>query len=345
MSRIKFGKGAQTRFLFASRACLGLRWSEFAAKLEAHPRCLSDWRREKCTLPESVFGRLLNLTGEKVQIPPHKTLPDFWSIEKAARKGGQAVAAKYGGPGTPEGRRKGGTNSQIQRKLHPDLYQHCNLRKEITRPRNSAELSEFIGIILGDGGMNSDNQVVISLHRENDRRYSKIVAKLAKKLFAIESALYNRTSIGKEKVVEVVLTGVNVIEFLTSKGLIRGNKVAHQVDVPAWIQARAKLSTHCMRGLIDTDGGVFYHRHKNGGYDSLNVGLQFSNRSKPLLRFVHHTLAELGFTPKIDSRCVNLYKEDEVFRYAEEIQFHNPYHAQRVEQFRRIKKEFSRRGA
>jgi len=33
-------------------------------------------------------------------------LPDFWSVEKAARKGGLIVAQKYGGPGIPEGKKK-----------------------------------------------------------------------------------------------------------------------------------------------------------------------------------------------------------------------------------------------
>lgn len=341
MPRIKFAKGAQARFLFAIRKYLNLSWPQLSERINIHPRCFSDWRRERYTLPKFVFNRLVKLTGKVVLIPAYKVLPDFWSIEKAARKGGQVLAEKYGGPGTPEGRRKGGANSQIQRRLYPESYRQCNLRKKISKPRNSAELAELCGILLGDGGINSNNQAVISLHKEHDRKYAEIIRQSAKSLFAIEPTVYPRR---RKNVIEVVLTGVNIIEFLLSKGLSKGNKVKHQVDVPLWIKKRLDFSTSCLRGLIDTDGGVYYHRHSIQGHQFSNLGLQFSNRSKPLLQFVQNTLLALGFTPKIDSRYVSLYKEDEVFRYVKQVRFHNPYHMERAKQFLILKKNFLRRG-
>lgn len=344
MPRIKFKKGSQTRFLFDVARCLNLNWLQLSKKIKVHLRCLSDWRREKYTLPDTAFSRLIKLAGEGIKVPSYKVLPDFWSIEKAARMGGQALAEKYGGPGTPEGRKRGGIHSQIQRRLHPESYQQCNLRKEIKKPRNSPELAELIGIILGDGGMNNDYQVIITLHKENDRKYARFVHQLIRRLFDIEPAVYTRRFSTRKMVREVVLTGINIVEFLLSKGLSKGNKVKHQVGVPQWIKERLDFSTYCLRGLIDTDGGVFYHRHSTQGYNFFNIGLGFSNRSKPLLKFVYNTLMALGFTPKIDSRYVSLYKEDEVFRYVEQVQFHNPYHTQRTKRFRSLKKEFLRRG-
>lgn len=345
MPRIKFKKGLQAGFLFTVREHLNVSWPQLSERIKVHPRWLSDWRREKYTLPEPVFNRLVKLTGEGIVVPTHRILPDFWNIEKAARKGGRVVAERYGGPGTPDGRRKGGVNSQIQRRIYPELYQHCNIRKEINKPNNSPELSELIGAILGDGGMNNDHQVVITLHKEHDRKYVQFIRQLVVKLFAVEPAIYTRAGARKEKIVEVVLTGINIVEFLLSKGLVRGNKVAHQVDVPRWIKEKAEFSMYCMRGLIDTDGGIYYHRHSSRGYNFFNIGLQFSNKSRPLLNFVQNTLLTLGFAPKIDTRYVSLYKENEVFRYVQQVQFHNPYHTQRVEQFRILKKEFLWKGA
>lgn len=345
MPRIKFKKGYQARFLFEVAKYLNLNWPQFSQKIKVHPRCLSDWYREQYTLPEFIFKRLIKLTGKEIRVPAYKVLPDFWNIEKAARMGGQALAEKYGGPGTPEGRKKGGIHSQIQRRLHPEFYQQCNIRKEIKKPRNSPELAELVGIILGDGGMNNDYQVIITLHKENDRKYAKLVCQLVRRLFDIEPAVYTRRFSTRRMVREVVLTGINIVEFLLSKDLSKGNKVKHQVDVPQWIKERLDFSTHCLRGLIDTDGGVFYHRHSTRGYNFFNIGLEFSNMSKPLLNFVYNTLIALDFTPKIDSRYVSLYKEDEVFRYVEQVQFHNPYHTQRAKKFKRLKKEFLRRGA
>lgn len=344
MPRIKFQEGAQARFLFSIGRQSDLTWSELAKRIRMHPRSLRDWRKEKYTISEKVFKKLIVLGKGRVVIPTHEVLPDFWSVEKAARKGGRVTAEKYGGPGTPEGRRKGGVNSQIQRRLHPESYQHCNLRKEITKPFQSPQLAELIGMILGDGGMNNEYQVVITLHKIHDRKYAEFVRRLVEELFSVKPAVYVGRSGRRKMVVDVVSTGINIVEFLLSKGLSKGNKVKHQVDVPLWIKRRLDFSISCLRGLIDTDGGVYYHRHSIQGRQFFNLGLQFSNRSKPLLQFVQNTLVALGFTPKIDSRYVSLYKEDEVFRYVEQVQFHNPYHANRAEQFLALKKNFLRRG-
>lgn len=344
MSRIKFKKGFQSKFLFNVAANFDFDWVKLSRKIKVHHRSLFDWRREKYTISEVALKRLIKLAGRNIKVPPYKVLPDFWSIEKAAHMGGEALAKKHGGPGTPEGRKKGGMNSQIKRKLHPELYQQCSIRKKIKQPRNSAELAELVGIILGDGGINSDYQIIVTLHRENDRKYAKFVYQLAKKLFNVEPAVYTRRFSTRSMVREVVLNSASIVVFLLSKELLRGNKVKNQVDVPQWIKESKNFSMHCLRGLIDTDGGVFYHRHSHSGYNFFNISLKFSNRSKPPLKFVCDTLVTLGFTPKIDSREVSLYKENEIFRYAKRIKFHNLYHYNRVQKFRSLKYDFLRRG-
>ena len=54
------------------------------------------------------------------------------------------------------------------------------------------------------------------------------------------------------------------------------------------------------------------------------------------------TLSLLGFTPKFGSRefDVYLYRESEVYRYAKEIEFHNPYHDERLRKFKKHKAVF-----
>ena len=200
MPRIKFKKQLQTKFLSNVLKKLKIDWLELAKILKVHPRSLSDWKRARYTLPEKVFKKCIKLTKRKVKIPPYKILPDFWSVKKAARKAGLIVIQKYGNPGTLEGRRKGGLVSQQRRRLHPELYQHCNLRKKILKPRNTPELAEFFGIILGDGGINSDYQAVITLNRDNDKRYSYFVRDLIKKLFGITAEIYRYRSQRSKKV-------------------------------------------------------------------------------------------------------------------------------------------------
>lgn len=335
MPRIKFKRVLQFHFFNNVREKLGVNWSKLAKILKVHPRTLSDWRREKYTVSEKVFRKCIELTKSKIEIPPYRVLPDFWSIEKAARKGGLVLAEKYGGPGTPEGRRKGGLASQQRRRLRPELYQHCNLRKKILEPHNTPEFAELIGIILGDGGINSNYQVVITLHKENDKKYITFVCNLIKKLFGFSPAIYHYHSPKCKKVVGVTASSVTLIEFLLSKGLKKGSKVKHQVGVPDWIKNRIELSRSCLRGLIDTDGGVYYHSHKSHGYQYFNIGLAFTNKSLPLLNFVKNTLLNFGFHPKVSFGGYNifLYRESEVLRYSKEIGFSNPYHLDRIKIF------------
>ena len=175
MPRIKFQDASQSKFLFKMQSKIGLSWDELAREIKVHPRTLFDWRRDKYTIDEKAFKRMQKLAGIDVFVPKYEILPDFWSTKKAGQEGGRVVAKKYGGPGTLEGRVRGGTNSQIQRRLFPHLYKHCNLPKEINKPANSSRLAEFIGILLGDGGMSSDYQISISFHKYNGEKYETFI--------------------------------------------------------------------------------------------------------------------------------------------------------------------------
>lgn len=341
MSRIKFENGAQAKFLASLPHECGLTWSQISKKIQVHPRSLSDWRRGKYTIPEEIFSKLISICGKRVHVPDYEILPDFWNIKAAAKMGGLVTSKKYGGPGTAGGRKKGGQISQKRRRLHPELYQHCNLRKKISVPRHSRELAEFFGIMLGDGGMNNSYQAVISLHRKNDKEYAVFVRDLVKRLFQIIPVTYRYHSKKSENVIGVTVASVAVLEFLLSRGLTRGSKVKHQAGVPGWITRNINFSTACLRGLVDTDGGIYYHNHRTNGYKCFNIGLCFTSRSLPLINFAESTLSNLGFTPKksSDGFNVHLYRQKEVLRYVEQIGFHNPHHLERVASFIKMKQE------
>lgn len=320
-----------------------MRWSEVAQVCGVHPRTFFDWRRGRYTLPYNAYRTLTRIGGFELDRSRMKTLPDFWSVHRAARIGGLTVAKRYGGPGTPEGRRRGGRVSQLRRRLYPERYSHCNIRKTITQPLDCNALAEFIGIVLGDGGIGSKFQVVITLHREHDRQYQKFVSDLIQKLFGVNAAIYRYRSPRSKHVIGVVCSSAALVEYLLHKGLHGGNKTHQQVRVPAWIGRDPEFSKACLRGLVDTDGGVYDHRHSSRGYESYNIGLTFSNHSVPLLRFVERTLEQQGFSAKRTGHGVALYRESEVVRYTKEIRFHNPYHERRLRGF--LRKKYSRRDA
>ena len=299
MPRIKFKKSYQVKFLNDIREKLGFNnWLKLAETLKVLPRCLSDWKRAKYTLPEKVFKKCIKLTEEKIETPSYRILPDFWSVRKAGRKGGLKMFEKYGVLGTLKSRRRGGLVSQQKRRLFPELYKNCNLRKNISKPKNSTALAEFVGIILGDGSI-KNNQAVITLHKKDSRHYILFVCNMIKRLFSINPAVYYAQSNKHKNVADITVSSISFIDFLISKGLKKGHKVKQQVGVPRWIKINKNFSRYCIRGLIDTDGCVYLHNHKSNGHDCFNIGLNFSNKSTPLLKFMYGTLTNLNFHPKI----------------------------------------------
>lgn len=264
----------------------------------------------------------------KVPLPKiKKILPEYWSVNKAAKAGGLARLKIYGPPGTPEGRSKGGKRSQELRRLYPERYPKVVKRKEIKIPAYSNLLAEFVGIILGDGGI-TNHQVTVSLNYKEDAKYILYVKSLFEKLFSVVPF---KTDVIKENCTNIVASSTNLVEFLEKIGLHRGNKVKQQVDIPKWVFRNEELMKSCIRGLIDTDGCIFrnYYRGK-----TVAMQICFASASKPLLKSVRRIFFKLGYNPsKISYRKIYLSRFKEIIRYVKEIRFSNSKHMKRYNRF------------
>lgn len=230
---------------------------------------------------------------------------------RAGKLGARRRYELYGNPGTPEGRLLGGKiSSTRQRKNLNSPF----TRKKIHEPPYSADFAECVGIILGDGGITS-RQLSISLHKKDDFLYSKYVVKPLSLLFRSPITVTERNN-----VLILIISRTELVAFLESRGMRKGNKVKKQVQVPAWVSKRKTYIKRCIRGLIDTDGCLYVdvHKHKNTVYK--NIGLNFTNRSLPILNFVKDNLLKMGYHPTHNTRfSIFLRREREVMRYMKEI--------------------------
>lgn len=197
------------------------------------------------------------------------------------------------------------------------------------------QLAELVGIVLGDGGL-TPYQLKITLNKETEHEYVDFVCNLLGELFNEVPKKYYFGGVAK-KTCNVCLSGAGLIEYLVSLGLKIGNKVTHQVGVPKWISSQGDYSDACLRGLIDTDGCIYTHRHRNRGVQLVNLGLNFTSHSKPLLDFVSNQLNLLGFTPKQRIYSVWLYRENEVIKYMETVKTHSQYHQNRLVEYLKLK--------
>ena len=93
---------------------------------------------------------------------------------------------------------------------------------------------------------------------------------------------------------------------------MKGNKVKRQVSVPLWICENFKFRIACVRGLMDTDGGLYSHRYRSGEKLYEYLKLCFTNASYPLLTFVMQTLIKLNIKSYLSGRHVSIGAIDEV---------------------------------
>lgn len=272
-------------------------------------RTIRDWRAEKYHIPERVVKVFCK--KYEIKLPNNITqLIENWKLmrKQVSSRGARARYKIYGNFSTPEGRRKGGHNAlQILRKR--GLAAWCS--KDYLYPKKSVDLAEFIGILLGDGGI-TKKQATITLNTEADKEYVHYVSRLGNTLFGQKPSISNRKDC---KATNLRYSGIKLIEFLLKVGLKRGDKVKQQVDVPDWIKSSIKYKVACLRGLMDTDGCISRctHKYKTKSYTYYNPC--FANRSKPLLDFVTNTLEELKLHPSVAGERIWLYNKTSVKDY------------------------------
>jgi len=183
-------------------------------------------------------------------------------------------------------------------------YPKKSHRKEITIPAFSAPLAEFVGILLGDGGLNNSWQATISLNAISDRKYSNYVCSLGASLFKVIPAVRKRKT---RQTLVVSFASTSMVEFLISIGIPFGNKLAGTLLIPTWIYENSKYRVACVRGLMDTDGCLFIHRHKVRGIYYENIGLCFTSYSPELVLQVALIFQEHHIKPHVTDKGRRIY--------------------------------------
>ncbi len=322
MPRIIFENNSQSEFLRNVKLKNDLSTNYLAVLCQVSPRTIRDWLRGKLTISEKAFRILV--TKFSLEIPNNiKIVGDYWYTTKGGKKGALKRFELYGSLGTPEGRRKGGIISQSRRREDPEKYKllGCNIKKEFKIEKPSLDLAEVTGIILGDGAITND-QLTVSLSSIVDRSYSKFVRCLIRSVFNEHPKIRERLS---HHVIVHTLSGAGLVEELERFGFKRGNKVKQQVDFPVWIWQNVEFQKACVRGLMDTDGGCYFHKHKSNGLVYRNFGMCFTNKSLPIVQSVAKVLKSLGlkFSLTNSGTQIYIYSFEEIKKYFNLIGSHN----------------------
>ncbi|MFA5050915.1 MAG: LAGLIDADG family homing endonuclease [Patescibacteria group bacterium] len=201
-------------------------------------------------------------------------------------------------------------------------YPKKSHRKRIKIPKESVRLAELMGIEFGDGGIGNSWQIIITLNAEKDAKYARYVQRLILELFGINAAVRKRG----ERTLQIVSSSTSLVDFLVKKGAIRGNKIKQHFDIPDWVRKNRKYEKAFVRGLVDTDGCLYIHRHTVKGVLYKNIGFCFTSGSRNLLNSVADIFREFGIKPHITDGCrrIYLYDKDSVVKYLHTFGSVNP---------------------
>ena len=286
-------------------------------------RTICDWKRGKYTIPSDHFNKIVVLSGVNSNELNIEKLDDWWNNKESGKKGGLLRVHKYGAPGNYESRRLGGINSYKKRKNKKDqIY----TPKIIKKPVLSKSFAEYVGVLIGDGGL-TKYQVVVSMNSVDDYEYALFVAELVKDLFDITPTLSKRKNI---KCLNVVVSSTELVKFLELNGVLQGNKIKQGLDIPSWILGNKKYSIACLRGIFDTDGCIFQESHKIKGRIYSYARWSLVSASPYLRESVYRILIDLEFFPKIrNNRSVNLENLIDISTYFKVVGTSNPKHLSR----------------
>lgn len=284
-------------------------------------RTVRDWRRGKFSMP---YQSLVSLAkAGRVTVPKVKLIDRYEHTSRAGKIGGNAVMQKYGRVFVNEKVRQLGWKRWWE---SDGKYRIPELNtKSIKTPVAGTELAEFVGIMLGDGGMSS-YQLSVTLHSVDDLEYGKFVKTLIQKLFGVTPSVYVRKDMNAYS---IVLARKKAIGYLCSLGLVIGNKVLKQVRIPSWILENEAYSLACLRGLMDTDGSVYLHKYKVRGKQYQYKKLCFSSASAPLRTDVQFILHRFGSAATCSGTNVRIDAINDVERYMRIVGSHNPKHLKR----------------
>ncbi|MEK7638211.1 MAG: LAGLIDADG family homing endonuclease [Patescibacteria group bacterium] len=323
--RAVFAKGAQTSFICSLEKSLSLGLGDLSKIAGVSRRTIYDWKREKFSMSLSALKKLCSKTNIPVPSSVQVRGP-FWYASKGGKIGGSVVMGKYGRVPVHTQYRIARWRTWWEREgkfAHNKIFVPLPCKN----PPLSNELAEFLGIMMGDGGM-SKYQVSVTLHHVDDKEYGHYITRLMKKLFGVTPTTRH---IPKISVNTYTISRVRLVHYLRERGLVIGNKIRQQIGIPDWIMKKRRYRIACLRGLVDTDGSVVVHRYLSSGKYYTYKKIDFSSRSALLLGSVNVILCGLGIRSGVRKRNIRIEAQKDVKRYFAIVGSHNPKHRERYQ--------------
>lgn len=301
--RFRFRRDLQKKFIDNIKNESGISWKMLAQDIGVSSYTLRvAWGKEKTTIPYTIVKDLLSRY-------------EFEKFDKIKEEWVEGILTDNWG------QRRGGKNSG-----------NVGQRKKIVMPKYSEEYAELIGTILGDGYLGKKELTITGA--DHEKRYIYYIKKQIQKLFGLRSKLFNNYS--NKNAVVLDCYSKELIELLSIDGLVIGNKIKNGARFPKWISRKNAYVRCALRGLFDTDGGIY---SKQKGYR--RAVIEFQTASPEIREEILYFLKKIGYSPSKSATSngkskrynVRIQNQDEILRFFRLIGSSNPKNIIRYKHF------------
>lgn len=330
--RIKFNKkGMQKEFINQAKELLKINNHSLAKELNISQRTLGDWIREKFNMSHESAKRISKLSHLPI---PKDHIVIKWNdhLKNISRWGGRSLILKYGKVSTNEIVRKAKWREWWNEtgKYNKNIVK-IQTSKNINIPKKDVRLAEFVGIMLGDGGI---YQYLVKITLSNlEKEYTQYVSVLIKKLFGVKAKVYKLKNC---KAIDIRIQRKQLVEFCLQVGLVQGNKIKQQIDMPEWIRVSSEFSKECIRGLVDTDGCFYNNTYYSNNKKYTYLKIAFTSASRPLRLSVVKILNDLKIKASINHKDIRINDVESVLKYIKIIGSHNQKHLDKIKNFEKV---------
>jgi intein/homing endonuclease len=292
-------------------------WTNIKNRFGLKKTHLDRIRAGKITIPESLFQQLLTSFDDNQQ---KAILKSTYIKERnwGQRKGGLLTYSRH--PGVfQKGRIIGSRRTKYQFEINITL---------------NAAISELIGAFIGDGFTNHYGGMYVvqfTGHAELDEHYyNKRLAPIIHQMCPSANPIIR----SYENTIRLTIYSKELHELLVKRfGFPKGRKT-EVVRIPDEIlESEQSNIRHCIRGIFDTDGSVFFDRRIVYKRPYPRICLHVV--SQPLIQQVHHLLIEDGIQSRMtwDGTRLHINGQTNCRRFCNLIGFSNKRHLSKLTSF------------
>lgn len=146
-----------------------------------------------------------------------------------------------------------------------------------------------IGVAIGDGNLSNPNGRATRLRITCDKKYPILFNHIINSLKLLFPR--NKVSVLNRKGCFDVSIYSNNLEKILGWYAGKGPKYVQKVSIPEWIKEKDNYKIRCLKGLIETDGSIYFDR----GYKMVI----FTTVIPDLAKDVYEMIKSLNFNPRI----------------------------------------------